>query len=338
MTRQIGIVVIGRNEGERLKRCLASVHGYGPVVYVDSGSTDGSVDHALSIGVKTVKLDTDTPFTAARARNAGLRYLAESGEQLTNIQFIDGDCEMRDGWLEAGAIALERQAELAAVFGRLRERHPETSFYNRLCDDEWNVPVGPVAHCGGVAMYRSQPLIAAGGFDPSLIAGEEPDLCLRLRRSGWKIRRIDTEMAWHDAAMTRFSQWWTRARRAGHAFAEHVWRHRSQADPEWKRQLASLLVWGGFLPAALLVLSGIAAAGSTLAGVSTLVLIALVALQWVRIAFRKWRQSSAPGFSAGYALFILAAKIAGFAGALQFLADLISGHKSRLIEYRSKAS
>jgi hypothetical protein len=42
-SRDIGIVVIGRNEGDRLTRCLQSLQMENlPVIYVDSGSTDGS--------------------------------------------------------------------------------------------------------------------------------------------------------------------------------------------------------------------------------------------------------------------------------------------------------
>ncbi len=63
---QVGVIVIGRNEGERLKRCLNSLRHDCPVmVYVDSGSTDGSVEFAESIGVKVVRLDLSTPFTMA---------------------------------------------------------------------------------------------------------------------------------------------------------------------------------------------------------------------------------------------------------------------------------
>jgi glycosyltransferase involved in cell wall biosynthesis len=67
-----GLVAIGRNEGERLRRCLISAQGvYDHVVYVDSGSSDDSVALAESFGAVVVVLDTARPFTAARARNAG---------------------------------------------------------------------------------------------------------------------------------------------------------------------------------------------------------------------------------------------------------------------------
>ena len=75
MTR-VGAVAIGRNEGERLRRCLTSLlQQIARVVYVDSGSRDDSVAVAQSLGVKVVVLDTSAPFSAARARNAGFDAL-----------------------------------------------------------------------------------------------------------------------------------------------------------------------------------------------------------------------------------------------------------------------
>ena len=42
--RDLGAVVIGRNEGARLERCLDSLQGtVACIVYADSGSEDGSV-------------------------------------------------------------------------------------------------------------------------------------------------------------------------------------------------------------------------------------------------------------------------------------------------------
>ena len=72
----IGIVVIGRNEGNRLKISLLSAIGENrTVVYVDSGSTDDSVQLAHSLGAKVIELDMSNQFSAARARNTGLFHL-----------------------------------------------------------------------------------------------------------------------------------------------------------------------------------------------------------------------------------------------------------------------
>ena len=195
MKERVGVVAIGRNEGERLRRCLTSVvERAGVVVYVDSGSTDDSVEMARGLGAMVVDLDRTTPFTAARARNAGLATLREAAPGLELVQFVDGDCEVAAGWLELAARQLDAEPQVAVVCGRRRERHPEASIYNRLCDIEWDTPVGYADACGGDALMRVAALAEVGGYDPDLIAGEEPDLCLRLRQRGWKVLRMDAEM------------------------------------------------------------------------------------------------------------------------------------------------
>jgi glycosyltransferase involved in cell wall biosynthesis len=240
---ELGIVVIGRNEGERLHRCLESVAvGGRPVVYVDSGSTDGSVELARSRDVEVVELDMTSPFTAARARNEGVDRLVAIAPGVRFVQFVDGDCEVVPGWLDRGQAELEARPEVAVVCGRLRERFPERSIYNRLADLEWDKPIGEVAACGGIAMMRLDALRASGGFDPTLIAGEEPELCLRLRRWGWKVLRIDAEMALHDIAMTRFSQWWRRAVRFGYGSLDVVLRGEGRDGP-YIHQVRSVWIW-----------------------------------------------------------------------------------------------
>lgn len=245
----LGIVVIGRNEGERLKRCLQSAMGQGIVlVYVDSGSTDGSAEWALGVGAEVVALDMSVPFTAARARNAGLNRLQATCPGVQLVQFLDGDCELRDGWLDEAAAFLRSKPRVAAVCGRLRERHPESSVYNRLCDIEWNTPLGESRACGGIAMMRVEALLAVGGFNESLIAGEEPELCVRLRAAGWQIWRLAGEMAWHDASMYRFGQWWRRTRRSGHAFAEGCALHGVPPENHYTTETRRAVLWGLVLP------------------------------------------------------------------------------------------
>lgn len=243
--KTIGAVVIGRNEGQRLLRCLASLPPeIDHVVYVDSSSTDGSVEAARAEGAEILSLDMATPFTAARARNAGFSKLMKC-QPFEFVQFIDGDCELCDGWLEAAIAFLSTEPEAAVASGQLRERNPDASVYNRLCDQEWDTPIGEARYCGGIAMMRAEAFRQIGGFNSTLIAGEEPELCVRLRAKGWKIWRLDCEMAWHDAAIMQFSQWWKRTKRGGYAFAEGAAMHGAPPERHWVRPTQSILVWGG---------------------------------------------------------------------------------------------
>lgn len=276
----LAVVIIGRNEGSRLVRGLASVAKADRVVYVDSGSTDGSQTAAEAAGAEVVALDMGQPFTAARARNAGLERLRGSGVKPELVQFMDGDCELQPGWLPAARSFLDAHPAVGVVFGRRRERFPDATLYNRLCDWEWDRPLGEALACGGDALMRMTALDAVKGYNPALIAGEEPEMCVRLRAAGWKIWRINEEMTLHDAAMTRLGQFWSRARRAGHAWAEGATLHGAPPERHCVGQVRRALLWGAGVP---LVILALAAAF----GVPALALFAVYPLRAVRMAVRE---------------------------------------------------
>ena len=335
---RIGVVVIGRNEGERLKRCLRSLPEGLPVVYVDSGSTDGSIDFADSIGVSVVALDMSVPFTAARARNAGWKALIEGGHEPEFIQFVDGDCEIDRGWFASAEAALQLEPGVAAVFGRLRERFPESSLFNRMCDDEWNVPVGIVDHCGGNAMIRLSAITAVGGFDDQLIAGEEPDLCLRMRDIGFEIRRIDAEMGLHDAAMFTFDSWWKRTKRSGYAYTEHIWRHGKRALPTWRRQLYSIGFWAFGMPFIALLASFTLVRPSHYAlPIACAFVAAAYIFQIFRMTWRTMKIGEKWYYAIRTAALMMLGKIPQALGALDYLFDRALKRKRSLIEHRAKS-
>lgn len=244
----LGIVVIGRNEAAHLSQCLAALPKNVAIVYADSGSSDGSARIAGQTGVEVVSLTAPPVLTAARGRNAGLARLRAVAPATDLVQMVDGDTFLDAGWLMTARAAIEADPRLAAVFGQLRERHPEASLYNRLCNREWQVPPGKVSACGGIALFRVAAIESAGGYSEDVVAGEEPDLCLRMRAQGWAIEALAAPMGTHDAGLLHFGQWWGRARRAGHAYAEHVSRHGPDADAAWVRSVWSIIAWGGALP------------------------------------------------------------------------------------------
>lgn len=318
----VDAVVIGRNEGARLAVCLQSLAGQvRRVIYVDSGSTDGSVALAEAAGAQVVRLDTLRPFTAARARNAGLDALTTDPPSF--VQFVDGDCALDPGWIAAALAHMAAHPKAGVVCGRRRERFPGASVYNRLADAEWDTPVGQSAACGGDALMRHAAVAAVGGYRPDLIAGEEPELCLRLRRAGWQIWRIGAEMTRHDAAMTRFGQWWRRTRRAGHAFAEGAALHGSGPERHWVAETRRALVWGLGLPVA-------AGAGALVLHPAALLLLLAWPLQVVRLALR-WG-----GGRSGWerAAFTVLGKLPEALGVLGYWVGRLRGRQRGLIEYK----
>jgi GT2 family glycosyltransferase len=321
----IALVAIGRNEGERLAACLAAIPaGVAPVVYVDSGSTDGSRERARAAGAVVVELDLSQPFTAARARNAGFAALAEAGAAPEFVQFLDGDCTLAPGWIDTAAAFLRANPRAAVACGRRRERFPDASVYNRLADWEWDTPIGRALACGGDALMRAEAFAAVGGFDPRLIAGEEPELCVRLRAAGWEIWRLDAEMTRHDAAMTRLSQWWRRARRAGHAAAEGAAMHGAPPERHGVRATVSALAWG--LGPPLMALAGLLAVGPW-----GLLPLALWPAQVVRLALRE-----GAGRREGWerAFFLTLGKLPETLGALEYWVRRLVRRPAGLIEYK----
>lgn len=326
--QRVGLVAIGRNEGERLRQCIDSVVGkVERIVYVDSGSTDGSVELARSRGVDVVELDLSIPFTAARARNAGVAHLLQASPQTEFIQFVDSDCEVAPGWLDYALAQLDANPNVAVVCGRRRERFPEQSLYNRLCDIEWDTPIGEAKACGGDSMMRVAAFQQVGGFNSTLIAGEEPELCVRIRQNGWKILRLDAEMTRHDAQMRHFSQWWKRMLRGGHAFAEGAWLHGQTPERHWVKESRSIWIWGLLVP---LLALGLALPTKGL----SLLLLGGYLLMAYRIS-RYMQQQGLPAKEAWlYGLFCMLAKFPQLQGQLQFHLNRLLGRRNVLVEYK----
>jgi GT2 family glycosyltransferase len=324
---RLGAVVIGRNEGERFRRCLKSLReSVSPIVYVDSGSTDGSAAYAREHDVDVVELDSSIPFTAARGRNAGFDRIRELAPNAELVMFVDGDCEVAPEWLPAAETFLREHEDYAVACGRRRERFPNASVYNYLCDVEWNTPVGDADACGGDAMMRVKALAEVSSFNPSLIAGEEPELCIRLQAAGWKIRRLNHEMTLHDANVTRFSQWWTRAVRAGHAYAEVAAMHTESSARRRATKSLKTMLWAFVLPATALGLSGFTS------GLS-LALLLLYPLNVARIAMRLRRDGEPRPHTV--ATFLMLSKFPEAQGWLRYQTGHLTGKRAKIIEYKA---
>ena len=321
----IGIVVIGRNEGERLTVCLESIVGIArKVIYVDSGSTDDSVVIAKKLGVDVVNLDITIPFTAARARNEGYKRLKQIYPDVSFVQFVDGDCEVIEGWLDQAVKYLIQNPEVAIVCGRRRERYPHTSLYNMLCDIEWNTPVGEAKACGGDSLIRTNVFEAVSGFNSDMIAGEEPELCVRIRQKGWKIWRLNLEMTLHDANITHFSQWWKRNVRAGYAYALGASMHGAKPERHKVNETRRTMIWGFYIPLMFIILM--------VKNILFVFMFVVYPLQVIRIALTKRNTIS---FNWKYAFFITLGKFPEFQGQMKFYLNKLFKLSNEIIEYKN---
>ncbi|GAB6060099.1 glycosyltransferase [Desulfonatronum parangueonense] len=340
----VGLVVIGRNEGERLRGCLESLQGQGgPLVYVDSGSTDGSTELARNLGTDVVDLDMARPFSMARARNVGFQRVRELVPDVKYVHFFDGDCSVVSGWVETALRFLKDHPEVAAVCGRRRERYPERSIYNAMADREWDAPLGGVASVGGDALYRVAAFSSVNGFDETLIAGEEPELCFRLRRAGWKIQRIPGEMTVHDAQILRFGQWWRRMVRGGYGSMDVYQRclkvGGAKSDVPFAAMVRSTRTWTMGWSALVVILVLISAFFAGMTGVLLALAIALMmwTTQVLRIARKEgaWRHDRRQALLFG--LLTMLGKWAQLVGHLRHARDHRAGRQARLIEYKGAA-
>ena len=320
----IGAVVIGRNEGQRLLKCITSIrNSSSQIVYVDSGSADDSVVQAKLLGCDVVSLDMNFPFTAARARNAGLQFLLEKYEGVEFVQFVDGDCELNSRWITCAHNYLLANANYAIACGRRRERFPEQTVYNSLCDIEWNTPIGDAKSCGGDALIRASAILNVDGYRDTLIAGEEPEMCYRLRQKNWKVVRLDKEMALHDAAITKLSQWWQRSKRAGYAYMASALLHGRAKERFRVREVIRILFWGGTLPAVFI------------AGLVIPLLSSTVLLVYLIQYFRLRRQAPTErNLAAAWAFFLILGKFPEFLGVAKCLIDALFTRQSTIIEYK----
>ncbi len=323
MTPTVAVIAIGRNEGARLEACLTSLQGKtARLIYVDSGSVDNSVAYARMAGAEVVELTADRPFTAARARREGYEQL-QSGEMPDYVQFVDGDCIVADGWINAAVATMEDDPTLGLVTGWRREIHPDVSVYNDLCHDEWDRPAGEIETCGGDMMVRPAAYSEAGGFDDTVIAAEDDEFCVRLRREGWEMQRIPREMTRHDAAMLRFGQWWQRAVRSGHGFAQVGYMH----PPYFEREQKRVVIYGGAVPLLALLFWMFWPFGLW-------IIAAIYAYNYIRTLQGLRAKGMATARAGRHAVFLTLSKLPNFIGMVTFHRRRLKGKSMQIIEYK----
>jgi glycosyltransferase involved in cell wall biosynthesis len=331
MSPTLSIVIIGRNEGDRLMHCIDSVRAIRivdaapEIIYVDSGSRDGSPERALARGVRVISVAAEHP-TAARGRNAGWRACSGSF-----VLFLDGDTMIAPEFVERALPEFEN-ARIAAVWGDRREIRPESSLYNRALDLDWVCPPGFTESCSGDALIRRTVLEEVGGYDDELIAGEEVDMSRRMRGRGYVILHVAVPMTSHDLAITRWSQYWRRARRSGYAYLQVSERFRGSGMPVWENEVRRNRVRAGILLTAPLLGAVLSTALRSPWPIVTVPLFYAALI--LRTAHKyRWKGGSL-ATRLLYGLHSHAQQLPILVGQITYVRDRRAGRKRALIEYK----
>jgi cellulose synthase/poly-beta-1,6-N-acetylglucosamine synthase-like glycosyltransferase len=299
------------------------------MIYVDSASTDDSVERARQLGARVFQVNPARPC-ASIGRNAGWR-----AARAPIVLFLDGDTILEPQFVN-NSLHLFDDPEVAVVFGDRREIDTAGSIYNRVLDMDWLSAPGEVELCGGDALVRRSVLEQVNGYDENLIAGEDAELCSRIRGAGFKIVHLDQRMTGHDLAIHRFSQYWRRSVRTGFAYAEISQRLRGAPLPVWSREARRNLIRGS---AWMVILAGAPILSLAIHSlIPTIAMIAIVLVLAARTANRsKWRCAHF-GTRFLYGLHSQLGHIPILLGQLKYYRNRMSGQRERLIEYKGVAA
>jgi glycosyltransferase involved in cell wall biosynthesis len=196
---KLAVVLISKNQDWSIPRLIESVLGQTAhlesveIVLIDSASTDKTVEVAGAYPIQIVRLHADQRLTAAAGRHTGLQ---QTSAEL--VLFLDGDMQLCPGWLDRALQLFSERPDVAVVTGKVIDVPTHANLdLNALTVAQGDGAVTSIQYTGGAAMYRRSVLEQVGSFNPYLYSDEEPDLCIRIRHTGYQIVRIQAPLAYH---------------------------------------------------------------------------------------------------------------------------------------------
>ena len=295
---------------------------------IHPGNSSAPLVSVVVIGRNEGELNDASPC-AAKARNLG--WTRARGEF---ILFLDGDTQLDPDFVARALQTLEDPV-LCAAWGHRRESDPGQSIYTRVLDLDWVYPVGRTQYFGGDVLVRRTALASVDGFDPTLKAGEEPEMCARLRAAGWQIEHIDAPMTRHDLAVNTLRAYWLRAYRSGIAYAEVADRMKRRNDPMWQREALRDFVHGILLIALPFVFLLTLFCSLWL----TALLCAAVGAVLYRTVLRcRWKAPEDPVLCWEYAVHAYLQKVPALFGQLEWRRANRASDEIALVDYKSDAA
>lgn len=320
----IGVVVVGTDPGDTPEAAIRSAGEGRPVVFVAPSDSSQAAAIARRAGAAVVELDGLSTATGGRARNAGYRQLKTLAPDLGFVQFIPAGSALHPDWLTSAAHFMARRPEVSVIEGATKERYPRPSKFAAFGSGEAFL-AGEAQASGPMMLVRVEGFEAAGGFRNDLKTGETEDLCLRLRRRGRHIWRLDAPMAVREIQPSNISGWWSSAVRRGFGFAYSAALHGRAPERFRAPETARAVIWGGLYPAFVFGAAAAAAGAAYLLDrfLNPLMIAALIvalgcsvyATRWFWAAARRgfWRFSSW-----NYGLYATLRFIPEFFGVLRF--------------------
>ena len=197
---KLSVVIIGKNEEQFIAKAIASVLEAtktlaAEVIYVDSASTDRSIEEAQKFPIRILQLKPDWHLSVAAGRYTG--SLNSTGEY---IFFLDGDAEADKDWLVKAVEFMDNSPEYGACAGVLDEVYMTddgevVGGQDNMFGQDLDADVSDMKALGGLALYRTAAFDKVGLVNPYLPTGEDDELCMRIRNAGYKVARIKGRMA-----------------------------------------------------------------------------------------------------------------------------------------------
>lgn len=227
----VSIVIVSYNTADLICSCLSSLErapspNTREIFVIDNASSDGSAE--------IIRSQFPTVHVIANKHNKG--FGAANNQVLTLCQgdlilFLNPDTEVMPDTLEKAIVYMKDHANIGLAGAKIINpdgSHQESVSY-RYPGEKYtrgDLPQlkGEIACVLGAAMIAQRHVILAiGGFDEDFfLYGEDEDLCLRIRKTGWEIGFINEAVVMHlggqSERLTESVEKWRKKIRATYLF------------------------------------------------------------------------------------------------------------------------
>jgi Glycosyl transferase family group 2 len=247
-----GVVVVASDNKASPEAAIRSAGDGRAIVFVAVGGAPDATATAKGAGAVIAEGSERSFIPAGRARNAGYRQLKKIAPHLEYVQFVDADAALDPDWIATAEKFMARRPEVSIVTGAIKSlsgsrlSHAPTGSRDNA-DDEGEI------QCvyGGSALMRVESFEAAGGFRGDLLTAETVDLCIRLRRRGARIWRLDEAMAICRSAV-KPGGWWAQSRQRGFDNAYCASLHGGPPERLGMMDTVLAVLWGFLFPTAVI--------------------------------------------------------------------------------------